>query len=336
MEVLMAYGYHHLTFDQRAQIYVLRNQGYSLGKIAKELGVHRSTIAREIKRNKGKKGYRYKQAQDKADKRRSDASKNPKKMTEDIVAFIETKLHEKWSPEQISGWMKNNEGFGSVSYEAIYQFIRMDRKEGGSLYKHLRHRGKKYNKRVSKASGRGCIPNRVDIDERPAIVDEKSRVGDWEMDTIIGALHQSAIVSMVERKSKLTKLLKVSRKTAEEVFWAIINKLSPIQRFVLTLTYDNGKEFAWHEKIALLLQAKCYFAKPYHSWERGLNEHTNGLVRQYFPKGTLFENVSGKEVEQVENDLNNRPRKVLGFKTPLEVFAEETGFVSPLPAPLLA
>ena len=182
--------------------------------------------------------------------------------------------------------------------------------------------GKKYNKRSKGTAGRGCIPNRVDIDQRPALVEEKRRIGDWELDTIIGANHDGAVVSMVDRFSKLTKLAKVSRKTSTEVSLALINKLGPLSLHVHTLTSDNGKEFAVHEKIAHILEADFYFAKPYHSWERGLNEHTNGLVRQYFPKKTQFSGISQAELDGVEKLLNQCPRKILGFKSPEEVFYE--------------
>src|SRR5271170_6546202 len=189
-----------------------------------------------------------------------------------------------------------------------------------NLYVQLRHHGKKYNKRKGKTSGRGLIPNRVDIDQRPAIVAEKSRIGDWEADTIIGAGHQGAIMSHVERKSKYTKLAKLPDNSANSVVKASRRILLPLASRVETITYDNGKEFASHAEIVAALGAKSYFAKPYHSWERGLNEHTNGLFRQYFPKGTDFSTLSNADVQRVENKLNSRPRKILGYQTPREVF----------------
>ena len=174
---------------------------------------------------------------------------------------------------------------------------------------------------VAKQKPAGAIfPNCVDIEKRPAIVEEKSRLGDWELDTIIGTGQSGAIVSMVDRASKLTKLLKVKDKTAKGVELALIKRLGPIKEFVLTLTSDNGKEFSTHENVSAALEADFYFAKPYHSWERGLNEHTNGLVRQYFPKSKRFDEISEEELLKVEILLNNRPRKVLGFSTPIEVF----------------
>lgn len=233
--------------------------------------------------------------------------------------MVSRKLKTKWSPVQISGWLKKW-GKASISHETLYKYIWKDKQEGGVLYKHLRHQGKKYNKRSKGTAGRGCIPGRVDIDKRPPIVEEKSRLGDWELDTIIGAGHNGVIISMVERRSKLTKLAKVSHKTAEEVGRKLIETLGPIKDFVYTMTADNGKEFAYHQMVGIKLEAGFYFAKPYHSWERGLNEHTNGLIRQYFPKTKSFSDITDKEVKEVETMLNNRPRKVLNFETPLEVF----------------
>lgn len=312
-------GYSHLAYEERCQIYALKKSGMTSSEIALQVGVNKSTITREIRCNSGEKGYRHKQAQALSEARRQ-ASSAPSKMTNECIAFIEDKLvNEQWSPEQISGWMERNLDY-SVSHECIYQHIWRDKKQGGILYTHLRHGGKKYNKRSGKNAGRGCIPARVDIDERPKIVDEKRRIGDWELDTIIGKNHNGAIVSMVDRASKFTKLTLVSNKTSDVVTSAITNALAPLKPFVLTMTADNGKEFAGHQDLTRLLGAQVYFAKPYHSWERGLNEHTNGLVRQYFPKGTEFGNLCQNDVQMVEFLLNSRPRKILDFQTPLEVF----------------
>jgi IS30 family transposase len=320
----MSKGYHQLTYEARCQIYALLKSGQSLASIAHQLGVHRSTIGRELKRNSGGRGYRYKQAQAKASDRRAQASREPRKMTPDIVRLIAEKLtQEQWSPEQISGWLLK-EDIVSVSPECIYQHIRTDRKQGGNLHSQLRHGGKPYNRRQGKTSGRGLIPNRVDIDERPAIVERKSRIGDWEADTLIGARHQGAILSYVDRKSKYTKLSKLVNTTAQGVLQASSHILSPHTKQVHTITFDNGKEFSGHADIATKLNAKTYFAKPYHAWERGLNEHTNGLVRQYFPKGTDFTTITQADIQRVEDKLNSRPRKVLQFRTPSEVFFSAT------------
>lgn len=315
----MPKGYSHVTRDIRSQIYVLKAIGTSQGKIAKIVGRSASTISREIKRNTGGRGYRYKQADTKAVERRAKASRAPKKLNPTLIAIIEEKLlKEEWSPDQIAGRLEK-EGIANISHEAIYQHIWKDKRTGGTLHKHLRHNGKKYNKRSSGTAGRGCIPNRVDIDERPPVVEDKLRIGDWEGDTIIGANHRGAIVSYVDRCSKFTVLKMLENRTAELVTQATLDKLGQGTLPVLTITYDNGKEFSEHSKIASELNASCYFAKPYHSWERGLNEHTNGLVRQYLPKKTDFTQVSDATVQLIANKLNNRPRKVLNYHTPLEI-----------------
>ena len=208
----------------------------------------------------------------------------------------------------------------SISYETIYRYVWQDKRTGGMLYKHLRHSGKRYNKRSASNAGRGCIPNRIDIEQRPAIVETKSRIGDWEGDTIIGAKHQMAIVSHVDRCSKFTLLKKIERKTAENVSQVTVGRMQQLPHPVHSITYDNGKEFAGHEVIAKALNTTCYFAKPYHSWERGLNEHTNGLVRQYIPKSSDFTNISDADIQAIEDRLNHRPRKSLNYQTPFEIF----------------
>ena len=314
----MPKSYRHLAYEQRRQIYILKERGDSLAMIARSLCVHRSTITRELKRNRDPLGYQYELAHQKAQDRRKKS--HCRKMTPEMILIVEEKLKMDLSPVQISGRLKR-EGKCSIGYEMIYKYIWADKKKGGSLYKHLRRSGKKYNRRSKGTAGRGCIPGRIDIKERPVIVEKKTRAGDWELDTIVSAGQQSAIVSMVDRATKLTKLKKVPRKTAEEVNKALIQKLGPIQEFVLTLTSDNGKEFAYHQSVSKVLQADFYFATPYHSWERGLNEHTNGLVRQYFPKSMNFDDISEEDVERVERLLNNRPCKSLEFETPLEAFS---------------
>ena len=313
----MPQGYHHVTLDIRSQIYALKATGTSLNKIADIVEHHVSTISREIKRNAGGKGYRHKQADAKAIERRSNASRTPKKLTPELVAIIEEKLLQDWSQEQISGRLKL-EGH-RISHEAIYQLVWKDKRAGGGLYKHLRHHGKKYNKRSSSKAGRGCIPNRVDITERPQIVEEKARIGDWEGDTVISAVSKTAILTVVDRHSKFTRIKKIGRKTAENVRIAMKERMSPLPHPVLTMTFDNGMEFAAHQEIAADLNAHCYFATPYHSWERGLNEHTNGLIRQYLPKSEDFKDVTDDEIQAIEERLNHRPRKSLNYKTPIEV-----------------
>lgn len=316
----MLKNYQQLSYEQRCQIQALKASGMSNRQIALQLGVHSTTIDREIKRNSTDKGYFYEQAEEKSKERKKKRAGVTVKMTPDRIIFVEEKLtQEQWSPEQISGWLKR-EGSFQISYEWIYQYIWADKEKGGSLYQNLRRKARKYQKRVNGKTNRGRIIGRVDIDQRPAIVEERSRIGDWEADTIVGLGHKSALVSLVERKTRYTKLFKVASNTAELVKQAISISLSPHKDFVFTITFDNGKEFAYHQEVGKELEAETYFAKPYHSWERGLNENTNGLVRQYFPKKTDFTEITDEQVAQVEYLLNNRPRKCLGFNTPAKAF----------------
>jgi transposase, IS30 family len=316
----MPKGYHQLTHDQRCQLYALKQRQFTQSHIALDLGVSQSTISRELSRNSGKRGYRIKQASELVLKRSLARARVAKVMTPSLIARAEGLLTaHQWSPQQICGKLLREDGT-KVSHESLYRHIWKDKKQGGILYTHLRQRGKKRNKRGAAKAGRGLIPNRVDISERPEIVDAKTRVGDWELDSIIGAKHQGAITSMVERKTKLTRLVLVVGARAKATEEAIIARLEPLKQHVLTLTSDNGKEFAAHEKISEKLDAAFYFCTPYHSWERGLNENTNGLVRQYFPKGMDFSTLTPEDVQRVEDLLNNRPRKTLNYYSPNEVF----------------
>jgi IS30 family transposase len=243
----------------------------------------------------------------------------PRKLTAGLRRRIISKLQtQRWSPEQISGWL--GEQNISLSFESIYQMIWQDKRDGGDLWQSLRRRSKRYNKRAGKTAGRGLIPNRTDISERPAIVDRKTRVGDWEGDTVVSAGHKGGLLTLVERKTKLTKIAKLPRATSLATSKAAVRRLKSIDAYVHTITFDNGKEFAAHQDIASALDAKIFFATPYHAWERGLNENTNGLIRDFFPKGTDFSTISSAEIAKVERLLNSRPRKCLGFRSPKEVF----------------
>jgi len=308
--------YTQLTQEERYQISVLMKAGHNQTEIAMILGRNKSTISREINRNKGLRGYRPQQAQRLSDERRQ-ARRQPR-ISDTAWSDVKNLLKQDWSPEQISLWLDSECGV-SISHEWIYQYILQDKACGGNLYYHLRCQ-KQRRKRYGSYSRRGQLIDRISIDERPAVVDLRSRIGDWELDTIIGKGHRQAIVSLTERKSRYTLIQKVKRKTAQCVSDAIINLLAPVSDQVHTLTSDNGKEFADHKNIADKLSAKFYFAHPYASWERGLNENTNGLIRQYFPKSRDFTTITQKEIKQVMNKLNNRPRKCLGIKTPNQVF----------------
>ena len=307
--------YTQLTHEQRYQIYVLLKAGHNQTEIANNIRVHKSTISRELRRNRGLKGYRPKQAHELALSRRNKA-----KLLIDAStwAWIETLIRFDLSPEQVSDWLQDNFGL-HISHEWIYQYILTDKRAGGDLHRHLRCQ-KKRRKRYGSYDRRGILKNRVSIDERPAIVDTRQRLGDWEVDTIIGKGHRHAIVSLVERKSRLALLRKVERKTAQAVANAVIELLKSLPVRTHTITADNGKEFADHERIARDLRTDVYFAHPYSSWERGTNENMNGLIRQYFPKKCSFVTITQQEIEFVMERLNNRPRKCLGFKTPNDVF----------------
>jgi IS30 family transposase len=293
--------------------------GHNQSQIAAIVGCHKSTIFRELRRNCGQHGYYPKQAQLLA--RLRQRHRYGPRIPAQTWQQVELLLRQQWSPEQITGRLKL-ERQRTVSPERIYLYIYADKRRGGSLHSHLRSQ-KKQRKRYGGYIRRGQIPNRTSIELRPQIVASKRRYGDWEADTIIGARHRGGILSVVERRSKLTRLRKLATKAAAEMKDQTIALLAPLAARVHTITVDNGKEFCEHELIASGLQARIYFAHPYASWERGLNENTNGLVRQYFPKKYEFAKITDQELQQVEDLLNNRPRKTLGYRTPNEVFFKQ-------------
>jgi IS30 family transposase len=309
--------YTQLTREERYQIYALKTAGHNPTEIAKIIGRHKTTVGRELTRNRGMKGYRPKQAHSFASSRRK--AKVTIRISHKVWARVERLLREDWSPEQVSDWLCHSEQT-HVSHEWIYQYILRDKRAGGNLHCHLRCQ-KPRKKRYGAPDRRGQIKGRVSIDERPSIVNERSRVGDWEADTVIGKQGGAVLVTLVERKTRLAVIGKAPNKTALEVTAVILKGLVPLAHQVQTLTYDNGKEFALHQEISKELNANGYFAHPYHSWERGLNENTNGLIRQYFPKGMDLSEVTDTEVQAVMEKLNNRPRKCLGSKTPNQVFS---------------
>lgn len=314
--------YKHLTMEERYQIDDLRGEGFSKNEIAKRLGRSPSTVSREMRRNKGERVWRAHQAHEKAKVRLSNRGKsNVRKVSESAWDSAKNKLSIfQWSPEQITGRLKL-EKHGGISHETIYKRILADKKAGGILYKHLRCQ-KRRRKRYGSSRHPPAILGRVGIENRPAIVDTRKRIGDWEGDTIIGAgCNSGAIVSSVERVSRFTLLMKIENKSPIGVKDAIIQKMKFLSGLAYTMTLDNGGEFSLHKTIAQQLDMKIYFARPYHSWERGTNENTNGLVRQYFAKGMRFDKVSDEDVQQVAYKLNHRPRKCLGYQTPYEVFS---------------
>lgn len=311
-------AYTQLTREQRYQIYALKKEDHNPSTIARNLGVHNSTISRELKRNRGARGYRPKQADALAQARKRRRVK--RRISAAQWRRVEKLLRRDWSPEQIAGRLAL-EGQPSISHECIYQHIYADKRRGGTLFRHLRCQKKRRKRYAGGRDRRGQLPARRSISERPAVVARKQRLGDWEADTIVGRHHQQALVSLVDRKSKLVRLAKVTRNTAELVAQAMTVQLEPLM--VKTITSDNGREFAHHQQVAQSLAADFFFAHPYASWERGLNENTNGLVRQYCPKKSDFTPITEAQLDRAMCRLNNRPRKTLSYKTPNEVFFKQ-------------
>ena len=308
---------HKLTYKERIQIEECFREGMKIRAIAKRIKRAPSTISREIKRNSNGQVYAAHLASFTSRSRLSNARSVPRKMTQDFKNKIKALLKKGWSPEQISGRLKLQDHF--ISHEAIYQSIWLNKERKGNLYRYLKRRGRTYRKRIASYGDRGQIRHRVDIDQRPQIVHDRRRVGDWEIDSIVGKGHHGAIISMVERNTRYTKLVKVMDRKAARVAVALARSLRKLNSKVLTITSDNGKEFAYHQHVSNALNADFFFAKPYSAWQRGTNENTNGLVRYYLPKGTDFSTLKHKDVQVIEDLLNNRPRKCLGFKTPKEV-----------------
>lgn len=313
--------YKHLSREERYTISILRSKGESCASIASTIHRSISTIRRELKRNATTSGgYRYEQAHQLATTRAIKATCRSSNICEASWNFAKKQLiNEQWSPEQIAGELVEL-GMKTISHETIYKRIYTDMRSKGQLHQHLRHKVRPYKNRSLKNDKRGQILNQTSIELRPAEVDQKLSIGHWEIDTIIGKPSGHVLVTMVERYSRYTLIARAENKTAEAVSLGLLKRLAPIRNKVETLTYDNGKEFAKHLFIDDILESQGYFAHPYSSWERGLNENTNGLIRQYFPKRTDFGQITDQEIALVEAKLNRRPRKCLDRKTPNYIF----------------
>jgi IS30 family transposase len=310
----------HLTASQRYAISVMRQSNYTQKAIALAIGKDKSVISRELKRNSdGRTGEYKSDLAERKCRERHKRKRKSSKFTAPMQDRVETLLREDYSPEQVVGFLKQ-EGTACVSHERIYQHIWADKKRGGNLYKHLRTKGKRYRKRGAAKDKRGTICNKVSIEERPDIVEEKSRFGDLEIDTVIGKNHQGAIVTINDRATGMLKMKKIPKKEAALVKEAALELLQEWKPLIHTITSDNGKEFALHQDIAKELGIQFYFAHPYHSWERGANENLNGLIRQYIPKKTNFADISDQFIADIQDKLNNRPRKRLNFKSPNQTF----------------
>lgn len=314
--------YKQITENERYLIKHMLDEKISVYQIAKKLSRDPTTIYREINRNTGKRGYRPKQANLFSQLRKFTKIK-AHKLSKEVIKFIRKCLRKFWSPEQISGSIP--EFFSlNLSPLTIYRYIALNKLNGGRLWTFLRQANRKRRKKYGSTNSQGYIPNRVSIEKRPEVVNEKTRIGDWELDTMIGSHHKGVLVTIVERSTLFTLIGKCKGKTSEAVTSKILSLLGPYIHKVKTLTMDNGKEFAGHEILSKKLKASAFFAHPYCSWERGCNENTNGLIRQFFPKGQSLKNISQCSIDRTMNLLNYRPRKKLGYKMPIELFLNKT------------
>jgi len=315
-------GYGHLNIDEREVILKMRAQQASMQQIGDRLGRSKGTISRELSRNvSSTRDYKPHLAQRYYEKRR-DASKEPYRLEEDawLTEYVQKKLKRYWSPEQISGKLRQDHGI-DISPVTIYSWVYRNREEGGDNYKYLRQSHRRRRKRRAGEDRRGQMPDRRMIDERPEFVNDRSRIGDWESDTVEGRKGSGFIATHVERKSRYTVAAKTGDKSSDTVTKATLEAMKKLpSEKVRTMTFDNGKEFAGFKELEQGLNMTGYFARPYHSWERGTNENTNGLLRQFFPKGMDFSTIAQTDVDIALELLNNRPRKCLNYRTPTEVF----------------
>jgi len=319
-------SYTHLTRKERYFIYHMRMAGWSPAKIARTIGRHRGTIRRELERNASRWGpYLDDHAQRQAEERRRAAGRRACTDDADLMAHVESKLQAKWSPQQIAGRLKRAPPKAlqgkTISHTTIYRWIWSCPDRAQRLRTHLRVAWRKRRKPYGKPSKRGQIPNRVSIDDRPAVVDDRQRLGDWEGDTLVGKGRSGYVLTNVDRVSRYLLTRKLERPTARRVQEALYHAMRRLPKSKRrTQTFDNGREFAAHETLARLLGMAVYFAHPYSSWERGTNENTNGLLRQYLPRSRDLGSLTDCELASYTWQLNNRPRKCLNYRTPAEVF----------------
>lgn len=318
--------YHRLTAEKRSIIWALKREGKSPARIARTLGVARSTVTRELDRNTSRNGYRWQHAQALADGRARAKVRKRRKFTEEMWAWAMARLALGWSFPAIAGRARL-EGVPMVCAETLYREYYRRQKAGEALpplpraRRKRRRRGKRYA-----GAGPGRIPGRVDISERPRAAETRKEAGHAEGDLVNGAPGTGHLVTVVERTTRFTWVVRVSRKEDSEVARAIAGVLAPLPKgFLKTLTFDNGKEFAGFRLVEKALGVKAYFAKPYHAWERGTNENRNGVVRKVLPKGTSFEGLSGETMRRIDGLLNDRPLRCLGWRTPREALAEAIG-----------
>jgi IS30 family transposase len=314
--------YCQLTSGERYMLAALRKQGLNQSQMARALGRHRSTISRELRRNGSRlrDHYRPSKAQERTNGRRSRSRRNLRFTTQDFAQVNEL-LCRQWSPEQVAGHL-GRLGQLSISHETIYRYIWRDKESGGLLHTHLRGARKRRRKRYGSYDSRGKLAGKRLISQRPAVVETRGQTGHWEIDTVMGTGSKDCIVSLVERKTGLLLIGKLEDRTCESLNRRVIRLINGHDGLFETITADNGTEFHNYKRIEERTQAIFYFARPYHSWERGSNENANGLIRQYLPRGTSMEGLSQKLCNSIAKKLNTRPRKRLGFRTPLECYNE--------------
>lgn len=314
--------YHQLTSGERYELSALRKQGLRPAAIARALGRHRSTICREIQRNSRKDGgYRPSTADDFARWRRSRSRRNQRFGPADW-ALVETWLREDFSPEQVSGWLRRFRLL-RISHETIYRHVWTDKSRDGTLHRHLRCAQKKRRKRYGRYDSRGRLAGKRPIAQRPPGAENRSRVGHLEGDTVLGT-DKHCLLTLVDRKTGFTMIGKLKARTVEATNRRAIELINNARRRVRSVTVDNGTEFHGYKAVEIATGADFYFATPHHSWERGTNENTNGLIRQYAPKRTSLAHLTQEDCDAIAQKLNNRPRKRLGFRTPAECFLLST------------
>ncbi len=314
--------YRQLSPEERYMLAALRRQGLNQSEIARSLGRHRSTVCREVRRNRTRADGRYRAftAQERTNGRRSRSRRNLR-FTEADFAIVEELLCRQWSPEQVAGHLRRT-GRLAISHETIYRHVWRDKREGGLLYTHLRGARKRRRKRYGAYDSRGKLSGKRLISERPAAVEARAMVGHWEADTVMGAGSRDCVVTLVERKSGLLLIGKLADRTTASLNRRVIRLIRRDEAAFQTVTADNGTEFHNYRRIEARTKALFYFARPYHSWERGSNENANELIRQYLPRGTSMAGLSQQQCNSIARKLNTRPRKRLGFRTPLECYDE--------------
>jgi Transposase and inactivated derivatives, IS30 family len=316
----------HLTQEQRYTISRMLQSGCTRKEICIAIGKDKSVLSRELKRNSSKQGYSASKAEALACERKERFHRHRTFTSAIEKKIIHELIEEQWSPEQIVGKAKRDHQ-PMVSHERIYQYIRKDKKEGGDLYKNLRHRLKHRKRPVGGV--KTIIKDKLSINERDEIINNKERMGDWEIDTIVGKENKGAIVTVTERQTGFLLMKKLPKgKNAKGLCAAVFQLMLPYKNFVHSITSDNGTEFSEHKEISKKLNAKFYFANPYSSWERGLNEYTNKLIRQYIPKKETFDNYNDAMIKNIQHKINRRPRKKLNFENPKNSFFNKVAFVT--------